>query len=151
MLKRALKLLESNENDQANDEKTLAAATAELLLEIGRADFDVGPEELEGIVNVLKSQFRLSEEEARLQLESSRRDNRKTVSIHPLTRLINEHADEEQKAVLVEQLWDVAYADNRIDKHEEHQIRRIAELLYVPHHQFIRAKLNAQARANTGK
>jgi uncharacterized tellurite resistance protein B-like protein len=41
-------------------------------------------------------------------------------------------------------LWRIAYASAGIDKYEEHIIRRIAELLYMPHSEFIRAKLIAR-------
>ena len=34
-----------------------------------------------------------------------------------------------------------AFADGEVDKYEEHLIRRISDLLHVPHRQFIAAKL----------
>ncbi len=40
--------------------------------------------------------------------------------------------------------WDARYADELLDKHEEHLIRRLADLLYVPHGRFIQGKLRAQ-------
>jgi uncharacterized tellurite resistance protein B-like protein len=41
-------------------------------------------------------------------------------------------------------MWRVAFADRRLDKYEEAQIRKIADLLYVPHKDFIRTKLRVQ-------
>ena len=38
-------------------------------------------------------------------------------------------------------LWEVAAEDGNIDKYEEHVIRKISELIYLPHKDFIRAKL----------
>ena len=40
-------------------------------------------------------------------------------------------------------MWKVAYADSNLDKYEEHLIRRVAELTYVPHQDYIRSKLAA--------
>jgi uncharacterized tellurite resistance protein B-like protein len=40
----------------------------------------------------------------------------------------------------------VAYADGDLDKYEEHLIRRVAELIYVPHEEYIRAKLAVAGR-----
>ena len=44
--------------------------------------------------------------------------------------------------LLLEDLWRVAYADDKLDKYEEYQIRKIADLLYIPHSIFIQSKLN---------
>jgi uncharacterized tellurite resistance protein B-like protein len=37
-------------------------------------------------------------------------------------------------------LWKVSCADGKIDAHEEHLVRKVADLLYVPHARFIQAK-----------
>jgi uncharacterized tellurite resistance protein B-like protein len=41
-------------------------------------------------------------------------------------------------------MWTVAYADGDIDKYEEHLIRNVADLIYVPHSNYIHCKLAAQ-------
>ncbi|MCB1855441.1 MAG: TerB family tellurite resistance protein, partial [Halieaceae bacterium] len=41
-------------------------------------------------------------------------------------------------------MWRVAYADGDLDKYEEYLIRQVAELTYVPHGDYIRAKLEAR-------
>ncbi len=35
----------------------------------------------------------------------------------------------------------VAYADGKLGKYEEHLIRQVADLIYVPHQEYIRSKL----------
>ena len=50
----------------------------------------------------------------------------------------------EQKERLIEHLWEVAYADGELHPYEEHLVRKIADLLYVPHDAFIAAKLRAK-------
>jgi len=45
---------------------------------------------------------------------------------------------------VVEMLWRVAFADGRIDRYEEALVRKIAELIYVPHRDFIRARHRVQ-------
>ena len=37
-------------------------------------------------------------------------------------------------------MWEVAFSDNVINAYEEHLIRRVADLIYLPHVQFIEAK-----------
>jgi len=42
---------------------------------------------------------------------------------------------------LIEKLWQVAFADHQLDKHEEHVIRRISDLIHVSHSDFMKTKL----------
>jgi hypothetical protein len=52
-----------------------------------------------------------------------------------------------EKLQLLEALWRVARADATVHKYEEHLIRRIADLLHMPHSSFITAKLRASAES----
>ena len=78
-------------------------------------------------------------------LELARQESQDSHSLHPFLRRINRHFDPEQKAEILEDLWRVAFADGRLDKYEEYHIRRIADLLHLPHSAFIRAKHRAEA------
>ena len=59
---------------------------------------------------------------------------------HQFTSLINKNFTAQQKVKIVECLWQVAFADGALHEHEEHLVRKIAELIYVPHRAFINAK-----------
>jgi uncharacterized tellurite resistance protein B-like protein len=50
----------------------------------------------------------------------------------------------DEKRQLITLLWRLAGTDTNIDVHEEYTIRRIADLLYVSHDDFIAAKLEAR-------
>ena len=67
----------------------------------------------------------------------------KSTSLYEFTRVINAHCDEMEKFKLVREFWRVANADGNIDKYEDNLIRKIADLIYLPHSQYIRAKLEA--------
>jgi uncharacterized tellurite resistance protein B-like protein len=67
-------------------------------------------------------------------------------SLFEFTRLVNDHYGPDEKRDLVGAMWKVAYADGDLDKYEEHIIRRVAELIYLPHADFIRSKHEAAAR-----
>ena len=41
-------------------------------------------------------------------------------------------------------MWEVAFADGKLDPFEEALIRKTAELLYVDHAQFIKTKHDSQ-------
>ena len=66
--------------------------------------------------------------------------------LHQFTSEVNRAFSADEKVGLVEQLWRVAQADATVHKYEEHLIRRISDLLHVPHRQFIAAKLRGAAQ-----
>jgi uncharacterized tellurite resistance protein B-like protein len=45
---------------------------------------------------------------------------------------------------LVENMWRVAFSDQKLDKYEEALIRKVADLIYVSHQDFIKTKLAAR-------
>ncbi|MGD8559291.1 MAG: TerB family tellurite resistance protein, partial [Gammaproteobacteria bacterium] len=59
---------------------------------------------------------------------------------YEFTSLINDEFTPADKAQIIELMWQVAYADDELEKYEEALVRKIADLLYVPHTQFIAAK-----------
>ena len=63
-----------------------------------------------------------------------------STSLYEFTSLIHAHLSEHEKFRLVEGLWRIAFADGRIDKYEEHIIRRVAELIYLDHARFTEAR-----------
>jgi uncharacterized tellurite resistance protein B-like protein len=65
------------------------------------------------------------------------------VSLHDFTRSINDSLSREDRVKIVELLWRVAFADAVLDKYEEYFIRKIADLLYVSHKDYIQSKHRA--------
>lgn len=126
-----------------DDAHALHLAAAMVLLEVSRADFAVGDEELGVVAEVLRERFGLTAQEVEELLALARRSSDEAPDLHPFLRLLVEHFSVEQRASVVHDLWRVAYADGRLDKYEEYHVRRIADLLYVPHSAFIRGKLRA--------
>jgi uncharacterized tellurite resistance protein B-like protein len=124
-------------------ENAVHMATALLLVEVGQADFEWDETEIKLIIERLVTRFGLSATEAGTLFDDARARSHSEVSLHPTLRAINESCDKDQKRMILEDCWRVAYADGKIDRYEEHHIRRIAELLYLPHGDFIRAKLCA--------
>lgn len=127
----------------ARDEHALHLAAAMLLLEVSRADFSVRDSELDQIGQALSQTFGLSAGERDELVRLAREESDQVLSIHPFVQLVNREFDAAEKARLIEDLWRVAYVDGRLDKYEEYHIRKIADLLYVPHSEFIRTKHRA--------
>ncbi|MFO7304769.1 MAG: TerB family tellurite resistance protein [Gammaproteobacteria bacterium] len=119
----------------------LELATAALLLELARSDFSEAPEEVEAIRHLLARRFGLSGEKLDDLIEKAQRRADSAVSLHEFTHRLNRELSEEDKLSIVEMLWQVSHADGRIDKHEEHLVRRIAGLLHVSDRDRVRLKL----------
>jgi uncharacterized tellurite resistance protein B-like protein len=69
-------------------------------------------------------------------------------SLYEFTRLINDNYDPAQKIALIENMWRIAFSDERLDKYEDNLIRKISELIYVSHSDFIRTKLKVRSALN---
>ncbi len=133
---------ESESNDTEH-ELRLAAAT--LCVEVMRADYEVVPRELESTLLSLRTLFNLTADEAKELLDLAQSSADQASSLHPFTSLINAEYSLAQKTAIVEMLWRVAFADKEKDKYEEHVVRKVAELLYLPHQNFIQARHRAEA------
>ena len=122
-------------------EKTIEFAAAVLMFEISRADSSIDTEEREVIDKALVEHFNLSQSEANELLTLAEKEVDHSISLSEFTRAINDSLDAEDKVKIVELLWRVALADAVLDKYEEYFIRKIADLLYVSHKDYIRTKL----------
>jgi uncharacterized tellurite resistance protein B-like protein len=125
-------------------------AVAALLVEIAVSDFESASEEQQMIVDIVRTQFGLSGPQAETLLSLAHEEHKASTDYFQFTRLINHHYSAQQKVDLVESLWRVAFADGELHHYEEHVIRRLADLLYVSHSDFIAAKHRVMADANAG-
>ncbi len=123
-----------------NSTDRLHLACAALLVELGTADSSLAPEEKSTLMNILQNRFGLNESELDELWSLALAEKHEATDLYQFTSLINEHYGYEDKCTLLRHLWEVAYADGRIDRFEEHLIRRIGNLLHLTHGDFIRAK-----------
>jgi uncharacterized tellurite resistance protein B-like protein len=130
--------------EPASMERALQLATAALLVEVSRADHEIKDDERRVISDAVRRTFNLSEHDTDLLVRLAEEETQTATSTHQFTHLIDGHFSIEQKVQIVELLWRVAFADADKDRHEEHLIRRIADLLHVPHREFIDAKIRAR-------
>lgn len=119
----------------------LHLASAALLIEIAKADYEDDPREMDKVVALLRGHFEIPERELEILVDLATQEVKQANDVYQFTSLVNEHFSPEEKTGLVRSLWEVAYADGRVHHYEEHLIRKIAELIYVPHSEFIRTKL----------
>ncbi len=119
-------------------------STAVMLVEVAYADFEFDRSERDAIAKVLQRTQLVSASEAEELLRLAETEVDAAVSMHDFVKVLNRNLTQEQKRLIIELLWEVAFADGRLDKYEDYSIRRLADLLHVPHKHFIQAKLKVQ-------
>lgn len=109
----------------------LRLAAAALLVEQARMDATIEPAEHDRIVELVRWRFKLTEEEAAELVETAQNLTDGPAQWYGLTAKIKSAFNADERIQMIEMLWDVAYADGRLDDMEANLIRRIAGLLYV--------------------
>lgn len=147
MIKRLKLLLQETfvEIEVVDEAGALQLACASLMFEVLRADHKVHSAELEKIGQHIRQAFGLDEKDTQVLMQLANEKSEQAISLHDVVRTINEGYAVDEKRQLLGMLWSVAYADGELDRHEEYAIRKLADLLYVPHRDFIRTKHQAEA------
>ena len=131
----------------AASQQALQVATAALLLEMMRMDSSITAAETASVTRTLQARFGLDAAQVDTLLALAAEEARLATDYFQFTSLINRSFSAEQKVQVVEYLWQVAYADGHLDAHEQHFMRKIADLLYVAHADYVGAKQRAREQA----
>jgi uncharacterized tellurite resistance protein B-like protein len=118
----------------------LELATASLLIELTRADFNSSASELEMARRLLSARFGLDAQAVQGLVEQAAARAEQAVSLHEFTHQMNRELSPAEKLGVIEMLWQVSFADARLDKHEDHLIRRVAGLLHVADRDLLRLR-----------
>jgi uncharacterized tellurite resistance protein B-like protein len=136
----------SSDASEELSEHSLQLATASLLIEMMRADKEISDEEKTTTTKIISSKFSLSDTEIAALIKLAEEEIFRATGYYEFTSLINKGFSYEEKVQVVEHLWEVAFSDTSLDKHEEHMVRKIAGLIYVSHKDFINAKLRVKKK-----
>ena len=131
-------LLEGQDLSQQKTSPNLAIAC--LLSEVAGADHQIDEQEKQAKLTLLKRLLNLDQEEAQQLLNRADEQISHSASLYDFTSQLRE-LTQDTRFELIKAMWEVAHADGEIDPLEDAVIRKAAELLYVDHSQFIRAKL----------
>jgi len=143
-----LKHLLKPEPEESEDRSGLTTARAALLLAISQADHDESAPERERVMQLLMRRLGMPEDEAIQLLEEAAESLDQSVSLYDFTRDLRLALAPAERLKLMEDLWQVAFADGQLDPHEEHLLRRVNDLLGVPQRGFIQAKLRSANAAS---
>jgi uncharacterized tellurite resistance protein B-like protein len=130
--------------DASRGDRELRVATAVLLLELCRADFEARHDEHRAVARALEQVLQATPEQTAAIIRLAEEQVKSERPIHQFTAEIDKRFSQEEKRQLVVGLWRVAFADAELLAHEEYLIRKIAELIHLPKDAFLRAKIEAK-------
>jgi len=116
-------------------------ATCALLLEMAKIDGEFDDSERQNIIAVFKNNYHLSAEEISCLIETSEKELERSIDLWQFTSQINKNYSNDEKIRIIEIIWEIVFADGKLDKHEDYLIHKLSELLNIPHKHFIDAKL----------
>ena len=117
---------------------------AALLVEVMNSDHELDEREHQEFMAVLQQSYNIAESDLEELIQLAKDEAFEATSLYEFTKLINDSYDYEQKVELIENMWRIAFSDKRLDKYEDHLIRKVSELIYVSHSDFIKTKLKVR-------
>jgi uncharacterized tellurite resistance protein B-like protein len=149
MLKALKKLFEdAGEEDLSHlEERHLEIAVACLLHESKRVDMGEDFKEHIAAREAVEDLFGLGEADSELLLEQGRTRAQKLTSYFAPVSVIKRDFAVPRRVRLIEHLWRIAYADGKLEPDEDHYVRKIAHLLYVPNTESMLARSRARSRS----
>ena len=129
----------------AHERRQLQVAVAVLVHEARRADYGEGEQESATAEGALAEIFGLEAHEAAALLDEGRARAQQLTSFYAPLTVIKREFSLEDRILLVEHLWRITFADGQLNLYEDHYVRKIAHLLYVPNTQSMLARNRARS------
>ncbi|NJO54052.1 MAG: TerB family tellurite resistance protein [Bacteroidales bacterium] len=107
------------------------AATA-LLIHLVSVDGEMNEAERERLTAVLRQRFSLDAEATVRLIAAAIDKDREAVDLYAFTSVLNRALNDEERRRVIEMMWEVVYADGRVDEFEDNVVWRAADLLHVP-------------------
>lgn len=140
MIGQWLKNIKTAEVDDAGVALDFERVTAHLLAEVARADYEIEQAELDIVAQAIAATSSLEIDEIKSIVNAASKEVDDHISYHAHIDFIKKEFSLQQKRNLLDGMWQVAFADNDLDKYEEAFIRRFSELIYMSHREFMQAK-----------
>jgi len=131
-------------SEEKGQRDRIQIATCVILLEVAKSNDEFSPAEKTTLTSILKKQFDLPDEAVRELLQIAQKSREESVDLWEFTDLINENYSRAEKKEILEAAWRVIYADDRLDKYEDHFVHKLAKLLRFEHRDLIDAKLKVK-------
>lgn len=139
---------DSEQNNEVDRETALRMATTVLMIDVARADHVFEDSEFDRVLELVESHFGISGIEAAELIDTANQKAEDLTSAFEFTQVLHKHLDEKEKARIVSLLWQIAYADGRLDKYEDSLVLKISDLLHVSRGRVMRLKHDAERQAH---
>ena len=111
------------------DEFHLAAAA--LLVHAASVDAHFDDGERATIMRLIENRLELNADEARALFDAAHQAADQSIQLHGFTHAVKNGFSYDERVGLIEMLWEVVYADGKLDEFESQLMRRIGGLIYV--------------------
>lgn len=132
------------ESSGVDRDTAIRKATAVLMIDVARADSVFDPAEFDSVLKRIAAHFGLTAQEAIELVNSADEEAARLTSLHDFTQLLHTNLDEAEKSRIIGLLWEVAFADGRLDKYEDSLVLKISDLLHVSRGRVMRLKHDAE-------
>lgn len=110
-------------------DKELAAAA--LMVHVIAADGVITEDEEQRLHAVLHKHYGLDDKQAAALARDAREAQDEAIDLYAFTSVLKREMDEDARMLLVEDLWEMVYADGELHEFEDNVVWRVAELLGV--------------------
>jgi uncharacterized tellurite resistance protein B-like protein len=121
-------------------------AVCALFLEMANIDGEFSGSERDHVISLLKRQYNLPDEHIPELMEASKKELKGSIDLWQFTNLINQNYSRQEKIQIIEMVWEIVYADGRLDQHEDYLVHKLAKLLRLTQKDLIDAKLKVSRR-----
>src|SRR5688572_19316712 len=137
-------------SEHAFEDNDYQLAAAALLVRVATIDGHFDDAERAKLHDRLKSRFALDDARAASLIEQAAVAEQEAVDLYGFTSLLDRALDDEGRRHLVEMMWEIVYADNRVSEFEDNLLWRVADLLHVPSRDRIDLRRRVAGRAEPG-
>ena len=130
-LKALLGIEKKIETDKDSEFEQNHLAVTSLFVEVAMVDNNFDMEEHLKISKIIQSIFSLPKEKAEELLNRAEKEVENSTQLFPITTRIKKTFSYEERVEFVESLWQIVYADGKMDAYEDQLMRRIGDLISV--------------------
>ncbi|TGG95416.1 TerB family tellurite resistance protein [Natronospirillum operosum] len=143
MLQKLFQWFEQEAEEPEKDTRVELAA-AVLMVEVIMADHEVSADEEQVLKERISESLKLPDDEVEAMMAEARKEQEQTLDLYQYTTVINEQFSPTEKYLLLVDLWLLAYANGNVHRYEDALVRKVSDLLYMSHSDFIQAKHEAR-------
>ncbi|MDP5209234.1 TerB family tellurite resistance protein [Microbulbifer sp. 2205BS26-8] len=143
-IRKLFKQIGSSADVETHSTVDMRMISAALLVEVATVDQELEQRERDTLTQLLRQHYALDADSANVIIDEAIAKRDQSTSLFEFTQAVNDQFSERDKYLLVLQMWQVAFSDNVIEAFEEYLIRRVSELIYLPHGLFTKARAEAR-------